>query len=156
MFLLVRLEPSSGWRWLQTDEPKHVAERYYGKHILIIVCILYLYIYINIFPCSFEDFTAKFEDSCLLNCNAVSVGEWFTMFWKDRSLNDAAPYLRTLDSSVFSLSLSRARCWHSLIKNQTLQFMKTVQHVSCYLWYQCIIWSYAHVVYLNTYINLCI
>ena len=26
----------SAWRWLQTDEPKHVAERYDWKYILII------------------------------------------------------------------------------------------------------------------------
>ena len=32
----ITFSQSSVWRWLQIDEPKHVAERYDLKHILVI------------------------------------------------------------------------------------------------------------------------
>jgi len=55
MFRLFRLEPSSAWRWLQTDKPKHAAEWYNWKYILInrliescvrLYFIFYIYIFI--------------------------------------------------------------------------------------------------------------
>ena len=42
------LKKSSAWRWFQTDEPKHVAERYDWKYNSIWSCVrLYYYIYIT-------------------------------------------------------------------------------------------------------------
>ena len=103
----------------------------------------------NIFPWSFDIFAARFEDSCLLKYDTVSLGRWCILFWQDHSFSDTVSYLRRLESPIFSLSLSRL--WALPHWKSGLVVMKTVKQVSCYLWYQCIIQSYAHTVYLNTY-----